>query len=106
LVAAGGRGRIVGMPPIRRIVVLAVEGVQSLDVFGPVEVFDYAERGRRAAAAPAAIRLVLRWSQSRAAQGGAGRPAAVSGASLTDSQQAYETRCTRLSRDRVRQGRR
>jgi transcriptional regulator GlxA family with amidase domain len=32
------------MPPIRRIVVLAVEGVQSLDVMGPVEIFHYAER--------------------------------------------------------------
>jgi transcriptional regulator GlxA family with amidase domain len=30
--------------PLRRIVVLAYEGVQSLDVMGPVEVFDHAER--------------------------------------------------------------
>jgi transcriptional regulator GlxA family with amidase domain len=32
------------MPPIRRVLVLAVEGSQSLDVLGPVEVFSYAER--------------------------------------------------------------
>jgi transcriptional regulator GlxA family with amidase domain len=32
------------MPPIRRVLVLAVEGSQSLDVLGPVEVFHYAER--------------------------------------------------------------
>ena len=32
------------MPPIRRILVLAVDGAQSLDVLGPVEVFFYAER--------------------------------------------------------------
>lgn len=32
------------MPPIRRILVLAVEGVQSLDVMGPVEIFHYADR--------------------------------------------------------------
>lgn len=32
------------MPLIRQIVVVAFEGVQSLDVVGPVEVFDYAER--------------------------------------------------------------
>jgi transcriptional regulator GlxA family with amidase domain len=32
------------MPPIRRILVLAVEGTESLDILGPVEVFDYAER--------------------------------------------------------------
>ena len=32
------------MPPIRRILVLAVDGAQSLDVLGPVEVFEYAER--------------------------------------------------------------
>ena len=32
------------MPPIRRILVLAVEGAQSLDVMGPVEVFDHADR--------------------------------------------------------------
>ena len=32
------------MPPIRHIVVLAVEGTESLDILGPVEVFDYAER--------------------------------------------------------------
>jgi transcriptional regulator GlxA family with amidase domain len=31
------------MPPIRRIIVLAVEGAQALDVLGPVEVFDHAE---------------------------------------------------------------
>src|SRR4051812_30937810 len=37
-------GRIVGMPPIRRILVLAVEGAQSLDVLGPVEIFDTADR--------------------------------------------------------------
>src|SRR4029078_8666940 len=27
------------MPPIRRVLVLAVDGVQSLDVMGPIEVF-------------------------------------------------------------------
>ena len=32
------------MPPIRRVLVLAVDGAESLDVMGPVEVFDYAER--------------------------------------------------------------
>lgn len=32
------------MPPIRRIAVLAYQGVQSLDVLGPVEVFDHAAR--------------------------------------------------------------
>ena len=32
------------MPQIRRIVVLAVDGTQSLDVLGPVEIFDYADR--------------------------------------------------------------
>ena len=32
------------MPQIRRIVILAVEGSQSLDVLGPVEIFAYAER--------------------------------------------------------------
>jgi transcriptional regulator GlxA family with amidase domain len=32
------------MPPIRRILVLAVDGAQSLDVLGPVEVFHYADR--------------------------------------------------------------
>jgi transcriptional regulator GlxA family with amidase domain len=32
------------MPPIRRVLVVAVEGSQSLDVLGPVEVFSYAER--------------------------------------------------------------
>jgi transcriptional regulator GlxA family with amidase domain len=37
-------GRIVGMPPIRRVLVLAVDGAQSLDVLGPVEVFLYADR--------------------------------------------------------------
>jgi transcriptional regulator GlxA family with amidase domain len=31
------------MPPIRRILVLAVDGVQSLDVMGPIEVFCDAE---------------------------------------------------------------
>jgi transcriptional regulator GlxA family with amidase domain len=31
------------MPPIRRILVLAVDGVQSLDVLGPVEIFHHAE---------------------------------------------------------------
>ena len=30
------------MPPIRRVMVLAVEGAQSLDVMGPVEVFHHA----------------------------------------------------------------
>ncbi|HYH87698.1 MAG TPA: GlxA family transcriptional regulator [Solirubrobacteraceae bacterium] len=30
------------MPPIRRVLILAVDGVQSLDVLGPVEVFFYA----------------------------------------------------------------
>src|SRR5690348_1624730 len=38
------RGRIVRMPPIRRILVLAVDGAESLDVVGPVEVFAYAGR--------------------------------------------------------------
>jgi len=32
------------MPPIRRILVLAVDGTESLDILGPVEVFDYADR--------------------------------------------------------------
>jgi transcriptional regulator GlxA family with amidase domain len=32
------------MPPIRRVLVLAVEGTESLDILGPVEVFDYADR--------------------------------------------------------------
>jgi transcriptional regulator GlxA family with amidase domain len=32
------------MPPIRRVLVLAVEGSESLDILGPVEVFDYAAR--------------------------------------------------------------
>jgi transcriptional regulator GlxA family with amidase domain len=32
------------MPPIRRVLVLAVDGAQSLDILGPVEVFDHAER--------------------------------------------------------------
>lgn len=32
------------MPPIRHILVLAVEGVQSLDVLGPIETFEYADR--------------------------------------------------------------
>jgi transcriptional regulator GlxA family with amidase domain len=32
------------MPPIRRILVLAVDGAQSIDIMGPVEVFEYAER--------------------------------------------------------------
>jgi len=32
------------MPQIRRIVILAVDGCQSLDVLGPVEIFDYADR--------------------------------------------------------------
>ena len=32
------------MPPIRRVLVLAVEGSESLDILGPVEVFDYADR--------------------------------------------------------------
>ena len=31
------------MPPIRRIMVLAVDGALSLDIMGPVDVFDYAE---------------------------------------------------------------
>ena len=35
---------MVGMSHIRRMLVLAFDGVQSLDVFGPMEVFDYAER--------------------------------------------------------------
>jgi transcriptional regulator GlxA family with amidase domain len=34
------------MPPIRRILILAVEGVQSLDVLGPAEIFDTAEHVR------------------------------------------------------------
>src|SRR5688500_14849327 len=38
-----GFGRIVAMPPIRRVLVLAANGAQSLDVLGPVEVFFYAE---------------------------------------------------------------
>src|SRR4051794_12632377 len=33
------RGRIVRMPPIPRVLVLAADGVQSLDVMGPVETF-------------------------------------------------------------------
>ena len=32
------------MPPIRRVLVLAVDGAESLDVLGPVEVFEYAGR--------------------------------------------------------------
>ena len=32
------------MPTIRRILVLAVDGTESLDILGPVEVFDYADR--------------------------------------------------------------
>ena len=32
------------MPPIRRVLVLAVDGAESLDVLGPVEIFEYAER--------------------------------------------------------------
>src|SRR3954449_8745122 len=32
------------MPTIRRVLVLAVEGTESLDILGPVEVFDYAGR--------------------------------------------------------------
>jgi transcriptional regulator GlxA family with amidase domain len=32
------------MPPIRRILVLAVDGALSVDIMGPVDVFDYAER--------------------------------------------------------------
>src|SRR4051794_8380528 len=32
------------MPTIRRVLVLAVEGTESLDILGPVEVFDYADR--------------------------------------------------------------
>jgi hypothetical protein len=32
------------VPPIRRVLVLAVDGAQSLDVLGPVEVFHYADR--------------------------------------------------------------
>jgi len=32
------------MPPTRRILVLAVDGAESLDVLGPVEVFSYAGR--------------------------------------------------------------
>src|SRR3954454_1693387 len=30
------------MPPIRRVLVIAVDGVQSLDVMGPIETFCYA----------------------------------------------------------------
>jgi hypothetical protein len=37
-------GRIVGIPPIRRVLVLAVDGTESLDILGPVEVFDRADR--------------------------------------------------------------
>ena len=37
------RGRIAGVPTTRRVLVLAVDGVQSLDVLGPVEAFHYAE---------------------------------------------------------------
>src|SRR3954468_2502428 len=44
LPATRRRGRIVGMPPIRRVLVLAVDGVQSLDVLGPVEIFFYANQ--------------------------------------------------------------
>src|SRR6478735_3335186 len=40
------------MPPIRRVLVLAVDGAESLDVLGPVEVFEYA--GRQA---PGAYRI-------------------------------------------------
>jgi transcriptional regulator GlxA family with amidase domain len=32
------------MPPIRRVLVLAVDGVQSLDVMGPIETFQYANQ--------------------------------------------------------------
>jgi transcriptional regulator GlxA family with amidase domain len=32
------------MPTIRRVLILAVEGTESLDILGPVEVFDYAAR--------------------------------------------------------------
>ena len=32
------------MPPIRRILVVVVDGAQSLDAMGPIEVFDYADR--------------------------------------------------------------
>ena len=32
------------MPPIRRVIVLAVDGAQSLDVLGPIEAFHYAEQ--------------------------------------------------------------
>src|SRR5690349_11551202 len=32
------------MPQIRRVLVLAVDGAESLDVLGPVEVFTYAEQ--------------------------------------------------------------
>ena len=32
------------MPPIRRVLVLAVDGVQSLDVMGPIETFSYANQ--------------------------------------------------------------
>ena len=34
------------MPPIRRILVLAVEGALSVDIIGPGDVFAYAEPGR------------------------------------------------------------
>ena len=32
------------MPPTHHVLVLAVDGVQSLDVFGPIEVFQYANQ--------------------------------------------------------------
>src|SRR4051794_9932594 len=32
------------MPPIRHVIVLAVDDFESLDALGPVEVFDYANR--------------------------------------------------------------
>lgn len=32
------------MPPVRRVIVLAVDGAQSLDVLGPIEAFHYAEQ--------------------------------------------------------------
>ena len=32
------------MPPIRRIMVLVVDGALATDIMGPVDVFDYAER--------------------------------------------------------------
>jgi transcriptional regulator GlxA family with amidase domain len=47
------------MPPIRRILVVAVEGAESLDIMGPVEVFDYADRQ-----VPGSYRIALRQLQA------------------------------------------